>query len=258
MVSVSSLGKSKGLPQPNTQQMLNTVSGLSGALLVPCVPRPVPKPLLKSNPAPHIKKLLEAPGVPAPAWQGHLSLPVLGTVGCLPQWKQLPHAPHAWSGAMRDRELCRGLQGNMDTGWGNWEGTAPPAKAAQPGRARLACPPGAGGSPGLVAHVSSSRAALWGGGQTEGWQRTACTRAEPAEPQLPGGSTRAPLGSSCHVCSCYTPTPGAPSRHILCIPHQQPAPPRSQAVAHDAAPSSHSPGSLQEPVLKGEHVACQG
>lgn len=40
--------------------MLNTVSGLSGALLDPAVPRPVPKPLLKSNLVPHIKKLLEA------------------------------------------------------------------------------------------------------------------------------------------------------------------------------------------------------
>lgn len=92
-----------------------------------------------------------------------------------------------------------------------------------------------------------------------GRQRGSSTKpAQRPSPAAAGGSTRAPLGCSCRVCSCYIPTPGAPSRHILCIPHEQPAPPRSQAVAHDAFPSSHSPGSLQEPVLKGKHAACQG
>lgn len=166
--------------------MLNTVSGLSSALLDPAVPTPVPKPLLKSNPAPHIKKLSEAPGVSAPPWQGHLCLPVLGTLGCLPQWRWLPHAPHTWHGAMRDRALCRGLQGNMETEvgelggnshwqrWGSQDGPGWPVPRAR-------------GSPSLGTHVSSSVCSFLGEwADREAAAQSLHQRLSPMEPQLPG------------------------------------------------------------------------
>lgn len=91
---------------------------------------------------------------------------------------------------------------------------------------------------------------FWGSGQTERQQHKACTRLSPTELQLPGEAP--PSCSSCRVCSCYIPTPGAPSRHILCIPHEQPAPPWSQAVAHDASPQQAQPWQPPGACAKGK------
>lgn len=96
------------------------------------------------------------------------------------------------------------------------------------------------------------------------------------EPQLLGkcwgGQGACPTaGATCAPALCHTSAAGAPSRHILCILHKHqfllslgrhcvpplPAPPQGQAVAHDVSPSSHSPGSLKEPLQKRNCMVCQ-
>lgn len=134
MVSVSSLGKSKGLPQPNTQKMLNTVSGLSGALLYPGVPTcpQTPAKVQPSSPYPKAlggswcasSSMVRTPLSPC-FGDTRVPSPLEAAASCSPclVWS------HERQGAV---QRAPGRQR-----WEKWEGTAPLAKAGQPGWARM-------------------------------------------------------------------------------------------------------------------------
>lgn len=111
---------------------------------------------------------------------------------------------------MRDRALCRGLQGNMETEVGELGGNSPTGKggAARTGQAGLS--PRAGGSPSLGTHVCSSVCSFLGKwADREAAAQSLHQRLSPMEPQLPGEAP-GPRRAAAAVCARATSQPWEP------------------------------------------------
>lgn len=187
--------------------MLNTVSELSGALLYPGVPTcpQTPAKVQPSSPYPKAlggswcasSSMVRTPLSPC-FGDTRVPSPVEAAASCSPclVWS------HERQGAV---QRAPGRQR-----WENWEGTAPLAKAGQPGWARLACPPRAGASPSLGTHASSSLCSFLGEwADREAAAQSLHSRPSPAELQLPGEAP-GPRWAAAATCARATSQPWEP------------------------------------------------